>query len=561
MSETEQTQTLVLRPLQMMDGLQEFYPLSGEKITIGRHPTNDINIPVESVSRFHARIEKQGDRTALIDQDSSNGTYVNGKRIQTADLEIGQTVTFGNVQFRYELAESAAASSGERFAKTPVEFVSANQKQSHLIMQAEAGKRETVPLDKFIQVPADRESLVKAYRKLAVLYKLSDVLRSAPEEQQLLECFVDLVFEIVPADRAVILMREGPDEDLQIRVARSREAPDQSGSIAISRTIIDRCIAERLAILSQDAMSDERFKGAESVVLHDIRSTMVVPLVGQRGILGVLHLDTRESVHAFNDDDLNFVTSLANDLALFLDHRRISEENLRNQEMAAVGEVITDLAHNIKNILLLAEGGIKLMDRLIDEGDLPRVQQTWDLTQKTLGRISTMVKEMLDFARAPHVAKVQANLNTLVRETCESYKTEFENKGIRVKLRLDRRVGDTMLDAEGLDRALVNLLLNACEAIRHDHGEIIVTTLVNPNRDLSLIVEDNGSGIPAAKLSRVFFPMFTTKGEGGAGLGLAMVKKWVSAVGGTIRAYSTEGAGARFVITLPYEAVPVAEEL
>jgi len=561
MGESEQLPMLVLRPVQSMDGLEAAYPLTGEKITIGRHPTNDINIPVESVSRFHARIEKQGDQWALVDQDSSNGTYVDDKRVRVADLQAGQTVTFGNVEFRCEPAGSAAESSSDRFAQTPVEFVGAEQKQSHLIMQAEAGRRETVPLDKFIQVPADRESLVKAYRKLAVLYKLSDVLRSAPEEQQLLECFVDLAFEVVPADRAVVLMRESHDEDLQIRVARSREASDDTGSIAISRTIIDRCIAERLAVLSQDAMSDERFKGSESIVLHDIRSTMVVPLVGQKGILGVVHLDTRESVHAFNDDDLNFVTSLANDLALFLDHRRISEENLRNQEMAAVGEVITDLAHNIKNILLLSEGGIKLMDRLIDEGDQPRIQQTWDLTQKTLGRISTMVKEILDFARVPHVAKVPANLNALARETCESYKTEFENKGIRVTLRLDRRVGDTLLDAEGLERALVNLLLNACEAIRHDHGEITVTTLVNPNRNLSLIVEDNGSGIPAAKLPRVFFPMFTTKGEHGAGLGLAMVKKWVSVVGGTIRAYSTEGVGARFVITLPYEAVPVAEEL
>lgn len=563
MDEDSKPPRLCLRPLQSVMGTREVYPLDLATTTIGRHPSNDINIPVESVSRFHARIDKQGDNFVLVDLNSSNGTYINRERIQTAGLEAGQTITFGSIEFRCEKIEQAISAAEDRCLKTPVQIVGGDQKYSRLILSAEAGRRETVSIESFIKAPADRDALLKAYRKLAILYKLSDILRAAPEDQQLLEYFMDLIFEVVPADRGALLTREDPEGELQIRVARSRERSGDNVPIAISRTMTDRCMEDRMALLSQDAMADERFKGSESIVLHDIRSTMVVPLVSQRAILGVLHLDTRESIHAFNDDDLNFVTSLANDLALFLDHRRMSDENLHSQEMAAVGEVITDLAHNIKNILLLAEGGIKLMDRLIDENDLERIHQTWDLTQKTLARISTMVKEMLEYARAPHISKSGGNLNTVVRETCESFKTEFDRKGIMVKLRLDRRVGDSMLDVTGLERALVNLLVNACEAIKHDHGEITVETQVKSSGDLSLIVEDNGAGIPAAKLPRVFFPRFTTKGEHGAGLGLAMVKKWLTAVGGTIRVSSTEGEGARFVLTLPCEVAgtpPAGEE-
>jgi len=465
------------------------------------------------------------------------------------------------VEFRCEVAEPGlAAATEEKVLKTPVQFVSGEQRQSHLILQAEAGKRETVPRGKFFEVPPDTETLVRSYRKLAILYKLGDVFRSAPEERQLLECFMDLIFEVVSADRGVILLREGPDDQLEIRVSRSREAAAEGAPIALSRTIIDRCMAERMAILSQDASADERFKASESIVLHDIRSTMTVPLVSRGLILGVLHVDTQESVHAFNDDDLHFVTSLADELALFLDHRRISEESVHNKEMAAVGEVITDLAHNIKNVLLLADGGIKLMDRLIDEGDLDRVRQDWALTQKTLARISTMVKEMLDYSRAVQISRIACNLNTIVRETSESFKAEFEKKRITAKLRLDRRIEDSLLDAQGLERALVNLLVNACEAIKHDHGEITVTTQVSPSRDLILVVEDNGEGIPGAKLPRIFFPMFSTKGEHGTGLGLAMVKKWVTAVGGMIRAYSNEGEGTRFVLILPRETAGGAPE-
>jgi len=557
--EIHETPALCLRPVHRIGGLKPKYPLRGTTITIGRHPANDISIPVESVSRFHARLEKQRDRFLLVDLNSSNGTYVNAKRIESTIIEPGQTIAFGNVEFVCEREDEEKSRLSSDLLKTPVEIVGRERKQSHLILEAEAGKRDTVQLIDFIKAPPERESLEKAYRQLAALYKLSDILRSAPEEQRLLESFMDLIFEVLPADRGVILLRDDPESELRIRVARSRDPSGDDTPIAISRTIIDRCMKERLAILSQDATADERFKASESILLHDIRSTMVVPIATKNLILGVLHIDTRESVRAFNDDDLHFVTNLADDLALYLDHRRMMEENLRNQEMAAVGEVITQLAHSIKNILLLAEGGLNLMDRLIDEGDLDKIRQTWGLTQKTLARISTMVKEMLDYSRAPELTKTPCNLNRIVRETCESFKTEFENKGITVKLRLDRRIDDTMLDAKGLERSLINLLVNACEAIKHDHGEIVITTKLRANHDLVLIVEDNGEGIPEDKISRIFLPKFSTKSGAGTGLGLAMVKKWAAAVGGTVRVYSTEGKGTRFVITLPRESVAVTQ--
>lgn len=552
--------TLCLRPVQPLEDLKTTYPLGGSTITVGRQPSNDICIPIESVSRFHARIEKQGDRFLVVDLNSSNGTYIDGERVETCSLEPGHTLVFGNVAFCCELTEPRTPSVEDQFLKTPVRFVGTDNKQSRLILEAEAGKRETTPLEEFIEVPADRDALAKAYRKLAALYKLSDILRSAPEEQQLLGSFMDLIFEVVPADRGVLLIRDDPDQELQIRISRSRESSSESSSIAISGTIIDRCMQERVAVLSQDAMTDTRFKASDSILLHDIRSTIVVPLVSESAILGVLHLDTRECIHAFTDDDLNFVTSLADDLALFLDHRRISAESQRNQEMAAVGGVITDLAHSIKNILILAEGGIQLMDRLIEKGDLERVSKSWQLTQKGLVRISTMVKEMLDYSRAIKVNKTQCNLNEIVRETCQSFATEFESKGIVLNVCLDPKVEDGWLDTQGLERSLVNLLVNAREAIDHDHGEITVATQIRPSRDLVVSVEDNGKGIPVAKLPRIFFPLFSTKDSQGTGLGLSMVKKWVTAVGGTILVYSTEGKGTRFVITLPREATGVGAD-
>ena len=558
MDQSAETALLCLRAVDPGTTPKAVYPLEGGSITVGRHPSNDIHIPVESVSRFHARIENQGGRLTVVDLSSSNGTYVDGERITSAVLEPHRRVAFGNVVFSCEPVRGEPKGTTAARLKTPVEIVGGDKRQSSFILEAEAGKRDTSSTGRFTALPAGRKELAKAYRRLSALYRLNDVLHSAPEEAQVLERFMNLLFDVVQADRGAILLRDDPEGELKIRAVRMRDPADQNKPMAISQTIIDRCMQERVAVLSQDAAADQRFKGSESILLHEIRSTIAVPLVSQNAILGILHLDTRESVRAFNDDDLNFVTSLADELALFLDHRRMAEENQRSKEMAAVGAVITDLAHSIKNILLLSEGSVKLVDRLIDEGDMERLRQTWGVTQKTFARISTMVKEMLDYSRAVEVRKSPCNLNQIVRETCESFKQDFESKGVTVRARLDRRIEDALLDDKGLERCLVNLLVNACEAIKHDKGEITVTTHLNPSQDRVLVVEDNGQGIPADMLDRLFFPQFSTKGGEGTGLGLAMVKKWVTAVGGTIRVHSTEGESTRFVITLPREQTTVA---
>lgn len=545
---------LVFRAVRPPVGVKDEYPVAGDTVTVGRHPSNDLNVPADSVSRFHARIAKQDGEFVVTDLESSNGTFYDDQRVKSARLEPGHKVMFGNVEFEIGLDDTRRDPRGieERLLETPVHFVGSDRKRSRLIFEAQVGRRDTTPIQQFVKGPLDREELDKAYKQLATLYKLSDILRSMPEEQSLLESFLDLVFEVMPADRGVVLLRETPEDEVVPRVSRSRQLTDGDKPIAMSQTIIDRCMDEKIAILSQDALSDQRFKAADSVLLHDIRSTIVVPLISHGDILGIIHLDTRESAQAFDDDDLHFVTNLADDLALYLGHNRALEEIRRNQEMAAVGNVITDLAHNIKNILLLAEGGIKLMDRLIDSGDLDKVQQNWELTQKTLGRISTMVKQMLDYTRAPQINLKSGNVNRIIRETCESYKTEFEDKGIAVKLRLDKRVEDGTLDIEGLERCLVNLLVNACEAIQHDNGEIIVTSVVRPT-DWVVSIGDNGEGIEPDKLSRIFYPRFSTKGEKGTGLGLAWVKKWTTAIGGSVHAKSVVHEGTRFAVIIPRE--------
>ncbi|MBI4678765.1 MAG: FHA domain-containing protein [Elusimicrobia bacterium] len=545
-------QRFCLRPIKPSAGLKDSYPLMGRTIAVGRHPFNDIVIQDESVSRFHARLAPQDDGLQVTDLNSRNGTYLEQERVETARVGPGQAVAFGNIAFRCEPLAVPSSSGEEVPDKYPIRLVIRDHAQRPLL-EADARRGVAVTLAELLAAPSERETASGPLRRLATLYRLTTILRCAPDESRLLEDCLGLVFDAVPADRGVILLRDGPDGELRPRAARSRGPGFSPGPIAVSRTIIDRCMRERVAIVSEDATSDERFKASHSVQLHEIRSTMVVPLAAPTAILGVLCLDTRQLVQAFSQDDLHFTATLAGDIALFLDRQRMSEESLRVGEMAAVGEVITDLAHNVKNILQVSESAASLMDLYVRSGDLDSLRKTWPKMERTLDLISSLVKEVLDYSRAPSINRTRCGLNGLIARVCENVKPEFEAKGIALRLRLDDRIGDLNLDACGLERALLNLLVNARDAVTHDRGEIAVATGSGPGGDVVMSVEDNGEGIPADRLPRLFLPRFSTKGEQGTGLGLAMVKKWTSAVGATIQVHSVVGEGTRFVLAFPRE--------
>jgi len=113
-----------LRPVRPTEGLKIFCVPLKDVITVGRHPSNTVVIPLESVSRYHARIERSGDRLMIFDLNSSNGTYIEKQRITVAPLGHNQTVTFGDVEFRCELLEPSEAAA---YAPPCVQFLSTDQ--------------------------------------------------------------------------------------------------------------------------------------------------------------------------------------------------------------------------------------------------------------------------------------------------------------------------------------------------------------------------------------------------------------------------------------------------
>jgi len=540
-------------------GIEPKYPISQTQLTVGRHPSNVICVALDSVSRFHARIDIRGTHYILQDLNSSNGTFVNGERISSATLHDGDVVTFGNVEFDFvnEGSSSRAGQYEGGMSTTPqLDIQEVTPSGRHPVATKVIRADEARDTSSYVTSSSsvDHQTLVRVNNRLATLYALSELLRerAGETEKEILGSVLDLIFEALSADRGAILTRFSRDaREFDVAVVKHREQPILEQKLSVSRTILDRVVNEKVAVLSSDAQSDSRFEQAESIILHNIHSTMCVPMITEGRVLGVIYLDTQSARKQFTEDDLEFITTLATEVAVSLENSRMRQERYHRERLAAVGETVAGISHNIKNILLLSQGGSELLDRAIESGDVEQVRESWGVVRRGIDKIGKLVKDMLDYSRSKRAKLVHVDINQGICEVAEEVEDELIKKNIRLELELDEGIETFRTDETGLMRVLTNLILNAAEAIAHGEGMITVFTELTRDSSLMVRVRDNGSGIPPDRMEKIFFPFFTTKGSQGTGLGLPLCKKVVEDLGGTISVESLIGEGSTFTIIIP----------
>lgn len=558
MSKTSKKPVAYFYPVAQDSSLEAEYLLAKDLVTIGRHPNNIISIQQEAVSRHHAKIERKGDQFVLVDLNSSNGTFINGQKIKSQELKEGDVITLGDAEFGFSY-QSREERQKEIPEDTTTVTLMPDEHATSTILTTK--KTDATPLPLAEAASADKAELIKANVRLATLYRLSDLLRDANDRQTILDRVMNLIFEVLPADRGVILYRRSAEKgDFEpVTVKYRGDQPITKHSIAISRTIVERCTNEKIAILSRDAKTDDRFKESESIVMHDIRSTMCVPLITKSRVLGVLHVDTRESIKAFTEADLTFLSSLANELAQSLENLNMREQMMQQEKMATIGQTITGVAHNIKNILQLTKGGVQLMDKSLDDSSLENARASWQIVKRGEEKIANFIRDMLDFARTSSGPKKFCNVNAIITEIYESVSEEMKKKNIRLELKLGKNIPDRRFSEDGIYKCLMNLLVNASEAIKHDKGNILIATELSDQDEIVIRVSDNGEGMTPDVMKNLFVPFFTTKGSGGTGLGLCTTRKIVEENKGTSKVDSTYGEGTIFTITFISEDTKVED--
>jgi signal transduction histidine kinase len=488
----------------------------------------------------------------LTDLGSSNGTFLNGQQInETAELHDGDIIMLGKASLTFRSEHSNET--GDAFAteqSSGLRLVG-DEESASVILSTKVSDRTPFTMTAVSQDA--REHLDRLNQRLLALYRLSDVLRGASRREAITKALLDLIFEILPADRGAILRFNGDTDDLEPELFHFRD-DTENREMVVSRTIMRRALDERIAVLSRDVRSDARLQASESIFASDIRSAMCVPLAGKRNLMGLLFLDTREAVHAFTEDDLAFVSALATDAAMTLENLMLVEENLRQERLAAVGQTIFGLAHNIKNILQLARGGTELMDQAISKQKLDDIAVLWPITRRSIERMQALTQEMLDFSRPADLKLERTDINEVVRHLGEIIQGEAEKKNVKLALELDPTCSMPMTDADTLTKALLNLLSNAMDALtgRDDAAVQLITGTRNGHAFIQVC--DNGPGIPAEIQARVFQPFFSTKGSQGNGLGLSMTRKYIEDMGARLELHSAPNEGCKFTIMFPSDS-------
>jgi adenylate cyclase len=305
----------------------------GRKLVVGRAVTSDVPIYDPTISRRHAEIVLTESGVRVTDLGSSNGTFLNGAKVTEAEAGANDVVTFGKVAFRVK--EVTAPVPRPQVVPPPANFVKTGAKGGvaggTIVRQLPVSASGGVPaivMDQpqgasHLKVKADNQE-ERREKKLSLLLEVSKELSKQQELDRLLDKVVDFTFQIMNVDRVSILLLDGKSNELIPRISKSRTG-DASAAKHVPQSIARKAVEERVAILSDNAAADERFKG-KSILIQSVRSAMCTPLMGSDSkVLGILYVDNLTATHSFADEDLEFLIAFGGLTAVAIENSQLSE--------------------------------------------------------------------------------------------------------------------------------------------------------------------------------------------------------------------------------------------
>lgn len=300
---------------------RKFFLSEKRSTSIGRSPDNEVQIHGEEVSRQHCQIVSQDDEFRVVDS-SSNGTFVNGHRVEHHVLQREDVIQIGHTVFRFKL-ESSRWDLGTK-AEGDFRFVPhlSRGEGTHVVERAQLDK--TLLLDS--SVPHDDvESYRQIHQNLITIYRVGNLINSMEDPTELYNTLIDTIIEVVRPERAFLLLSDQETGEVRPAVARF-ESAGKDERLPLSQTIVQDCISKGRHILCPDAMVDERFNTGDSIFLNKIRSVMCVPLESQKQILGAIYVDSSEEAGAFQESDLELLSAIGRQAGISIERASLIKE-------------------------------------------------------------------------------------------------------------------------------------------------------------------------------------------------------------------------------------------
>lgn len=334
--------------------------------SIGRSKENDIVLNDRRVSRKHAHIAADETSFRIVDGYAENGdikrsinrVFVNGLPRFEKILEQGDVITIGETKLEFKKITSEKLVetfvTAQDIAELEAEIADASEipknvsyddkplGHTQVLISANEiiGRNSHLSIESAVATPEEIKNLRRKAKVLGMLYEMSKVLGTVFDLKEIFERATDLIFRGTPADRVVALLA---DESFDGKIleyslypiavkARGENLEKLSQKLTISRTITQKVMREKVALLSQDAKTDEQFKGVDSIVAQGVRSTICAPLITESNVHGVVYADRLDPFSEFSADDLELISAVAAQTAVTVEtvkaHKRLAREEV-----------------------------------------------------------------------------------------------------------------------------------------------------------------------------------------------------------------------------------------
>lgn len=542
----------------------EVFSSDKDTISIGRHSSNDIRIDDDAASRYHAEIERIGQNYAVRDLDSRNGLYVNDAPTLEYPLSEGDRIQIGDTLMVFHRQD-------------PLKLRDANQTAVVCIFPPPGEKGPTGPMavQGAMDMPAPAQmalAAIEAYesgqpepfaidihKHLSLAARLCESIARSDNLSTLLEGVMDILAVTLPFSRGAMLLWDSERRAYVPRISRIRgeEPVGSPKQIPVSMTIVNYCLERKQGICCLDAMNDLRFSAAQSV--HDLKlhSVLCVPIIGTDQPLGVIHLDSFPGKKGIEEKDLPAVMLLANAVASAVQTFLTRDDRRRRERRSDQTRVLAAAAHCLRGFLIMTRGQADLLKQAATTGNASLMNEAVGDFLKSQQRLDDMLEGLQDYARGRIRTFVPVSLNELLDNLLDELAPTFEARGIAVNFTPDASVPLGYFDPGILRQVFLNLLTNAMEALEgRDDKKIHIATEYIDECKISVLLQDNGSGMNPDVLDHAMDPFFTTRGEGRAGLGLTYARYFIAMHGGILDCQSEPGYGTTLALTLPLRASP-----
>lgn len=376
------------------DGRIYKFPIVKDEVTIGRNNDNDIILRDNTVSRHHAHILKTKEGYLLRDLGSFNGTQLNDKPVQATLLKNDDQIKIGLNKITFLTPEEEKSSLADSLILT-LTPESENEKEDQKILKSspqegikdseellisvevEKGRKKrdwgapTPVEDKNHQhkMEADLSSLERSNKVLFVLYEISRKLNSIQDFNELLNKIMDLIFMVIYADYGFLILTGDEEKDELVPVVvkyKDDQNREEKGQLKASKTIINKVIHDKVALLTTNAMTDSRLDHGKSLFLQQIRSAICVPLWKKDKIIGVIQLESVRFDQQFTNDDLELLKAIGSQISMIIEQASLNEQIREEERMRSRLERF----HSPQIIEMILKGGQETKDNIMEPKDL-----------------------------------------------------------------------------------------------------------------------------------------------------------------------------------------------